>query len=205
VPRVLPSTERVTDAELVERALAGEASAFGELVERHHQAVFRAVLAALDAQVAEADDVAQEAWVAIHRRLGTFRGEASFRTWALAVAWRKALDRRRGLKSVLRRFVPIEADDTLTAAAGQRGSAPFLHLVGPSPERVVLHSEKVTAARKVIRTLPRKLRDPLLLVGSGDLSYEEIARLLGVPIGTVKWRVSEARRLVKTKLARLGY
>jgi RNA polymerase sigma-70 factor, ECF subfamily len=205
VPQAFPSTERVTDSELVERALAGEASAFAELVKRHHQAVFRAVLAALDGQVAEADDAAQEAWVAVHRRLGTFRGEASFRTWALAVAWRKAVDRRRGLKSMLKRFVPIEPDSMVTAAAGERGSAPLLHLVGPSPERAVLHAEMVGTARRIIRTLPRKLSDPLLLAGAGDLSYEEIARLLGVPIGTVKWRVSEARRLVKAKLTRLGY
>jgi RNA polymerase sigma-70 factor (ECF subfamily) len=58
---------------------------------------------------------------------------------------------------------------------------------------------------RLIRTLPRKLRDALLLAGSGDHTYEQIAGMLGIPIGTVKWRVAEARRVLKRKLSALGY
>ena len=54
--------------------------------------------------------------------------------------------------------------------------------------------------RKLIATLPRKLRDALLLAGSGDYTYEQIGVMLGVPVGTVKWRVSEARRILKMKM-----
>jgi RNA polymerase sigma-70 factor (ECF subfamily) len=56
--------------------------------------------------------------------------------------------------------------------------------------------------RKLIATLPRKLRDALLLAGSGDYSYEQISVMLGVPVGTVKWRVAEARRVLRVKLER---
>ena len=53
--------------------------------------------------------------------------------------------------------------------------------------------------------LPRKLRDPLLLASSGDYSYEQIAGMLRIPLGTVKWRVSEARKVLKVKMAAMGY
>ena len=59
--------------------------------------------------------------------------------------------------------------------------------------------------RRLIGTLPRKLRDALLLAGSGEYSYEQISHILEVPVGTVKWRVSEARRVLKQKLAAVGH
>ena len=58
---------------------------------------------------------------------------------------------------------------------------------------------------RLIGTLPRKLRDALLLAASGDHTYGQISQMLGAPVGTVKWRVSEARRRLKRRLARLGY
>jgi RNA polymerase sigma-70 factor (ECF subfamily) len=61
------------------------------------------------------------------------------------------------------------------------------------------------AISQVVRALPRKLRDPFLLAASGDHRYEEIATLLDIPIGTVKWRISEARKMIRTKLDRLGH
>jgi RNA polymerase sigma-70 factor (ECF subfamily) len=57
----------------------------------------------------------------------------------------------------------------------------------------------------LIAGLPPKLRDPLLLAASGEHSYTEMAAMLGVPVGTLKWRISEARRIVREKLQRLGY
>ena len=56
-----------------------------------------------------------------------------------------------------------------------------------------------------MKALPPKLRDPLLLAGSGDYSYDEIAAMLAIPVGTVKWRVSEARKQLRVKLTRLGF
>src|SRR5262249_7762045 len=106
-PSQPPSTECVTDRELVERARGGDASAFEELVGRHHRAALRAALAALGS-TEEADDVAQEAWIAVHARLGDFRQEASFRTWLLTIVWNKALDRRRRLGRALRRLVSLD-------------------------------------------------------------------------------------------------
>ena len=87
----------VTDAELVERARQGDAVAFGELVDRHRSAVYRAALAALRSP-ADAEDAAQDAFLTAYRRLSSFRGESSFKTWLLTIAWHQAINQRRGLK-----------------------------------------------------------------------------------------------------------
>ena len=74
-----------------------------------------------------------------------------------------------------------------------------------SQEDAVVDEELQRNVMRLIGTLPRKLRDALLLAGTGEHTYEEISQILGAPLGTVKWRVSEARRVLKKKLAALGY
>ena len=93
------STDCVTDADLVDRARQGDSAAFGELVDRHRMAVYRAALAALGSH-ADADDVAQETFVSAYRRLNGFRGDASFKTWLLTIAWNQSINRRRSLARV---------------------------------------------------------------------------------------------------------
>jgi RNA polymerase sigma-70 factor (ECF subfamily) len=193
---VTDATE-VSDLDLVRLAQAGDSEAFGELVERNRRAVFRAALAALGSP-AEADDVAQEAFVTAYRKLDGFRGEAAFRTWLLAITWRKALDRRTSMTRWLRRTITARDEDTPDIMDSQ--PAPLR-----SQEDDVAAEQLQRALRRLIGTLPKKLRDALLLAGSGEHSYDEIGRMLGAPVGTVKWRVSEARRLLKQKLAALGY
>jgi RNA polymerase sigma-70 factor (ECF subfamily) len=188
----------VSDLDLVRRAQDGDALAFGELVERNRRAVFRAALAAVG-NTAEADDVAQEAFVTAYRKLAGFRGESSFRTWMLSIAWRKALDRRKSVTRWLRLTVsPGNAgDDTLDVMDRVPSAA-------RSQEDDLASRELQRTLRRLIQSLPRKLRDALLLAGSGEYSYEQIAKMLDVPVGTVKWRVSEARRVLKQKLAAVG-
>jgi RNA polymerase sigma-70 factor (ECF subfamily) len=185
----------LSDLELVRQAQAGDSDAFGELVERNRRAVFRAALAAVG-NSAEADDVAQETFVTAYRKLSGFRAESAFRTWLLSIAWRKAIDRRKGLTRWLRLAGnrPEFGDDSVDV---------FDRVASPARP----HDEALAAAdlhrtvKKMIGTLPRKLRDPLLLVGSGDYTYEQIGVMLGAPVGTVKWRVSEARRILREKMA----
>ena len=100
----------MNDAELVARARQGDAAAFGELVDRHRAAVFRAARAALGSH-ADAEDAAQDAFLLAYRRLDTFRGQASFKTWLLTIAWRQAINRRRSLSSIWRRMARIESGD----------------------------------------------------------------------------------------------
>ena len=188
-----------SDLDLVRRAQAGDAEAFGELVERNRRAVFRAALAAVGS-AAEADDVSQEAFVTAYRKLSGFRGEAAFRTWLLAITWRKAIDRRNSMTRLLRRTVtPGDSGD---GAPDILDNAPA---PGRSQEDELAAAQLQRTLRRLIASLPKKLRDALLLAGSGEYSYEQISGMLGAPVGTVKWRVSEARRLLKQKLAALGH
>ena len=187
------STEGVNDPDLVERARRGDDAAFGTLVDRHRTSVFRAALAALGTRE-DAEEVAQEAFVAAYQHLADFREDATFKTWLLSIAWRKALTRRRNVKSFLRRFVqPPEDTEWQVPDAGR------------TQEQAVLDQELRGHIRREIARLTPKLRDSLLLASAGEHSYNDIAGLLGIPVGTLKWRVNEARRQLKARLAEVGY
>ncbi len=181
---------------LVRASQAGDRDAFGELVEIHERVVFRTALAALGDD-GEADDVAQEAFVIAWQRLGGFRQESSFRTWLLAITWRKALDRRRRHR---RWWSRVASPD------GAGGVAPVDRLESESadPERRTVASDLFRRTREEIARLSPKLRDTLLLATSGEHSYEQVAVLQGIPIGTVKWRVAEARRRLTARLRDLA-
>jgi RNA polymerase sigma-70 factor (ECF subfamily) len=184
----------VNDAELLARAREGNTEAFGELVARHQTAVFRAALAAMGSP-ADAEDVTQEAFISAYTRLSSFRGDASFKTWVLTIAWNQAINRRRSLRWWWTRTVNIDAPDVALEARSD----------GPNPEQMASGEQFRRAVRREILRLSPKLRDTLLLAQSGEYGYEEISAMLKKPVGTIKWRVSEARRLVKVRLRARGY
>jgi RNA polymerase sigma-70 factor (ECF subfamily) len=189
------------DLILVRRAQAGEVEAFGELVERNRRAVFRAALAAVGSAT-EADDVAQEAFITAFQKLDGFRGESSFKTWVLAITWRKAIDRR---KSVTRWMQRLVAPGRSSETGEEWNPMDRLASGGQSQEDELMTSDLQTRLKPLIASLPKRLRDALLLAGSGDHSYDEIGKMLRIPTGTVKWRVSEARKVLKQKMASMGY
>jgi RNA polymerase sigma-70 factor (ECF subfamily) len=190
-----------TDLDLVRLAQAGDLDAFGELVERNRRAVFRAALAAVGSAT-EADDVAQEAFVTAWRKLSGFRGDSQFRTWLLSITWRKAIDRRKGINRWLKLAATSSRDEAGEATFDMMDRVPSLD----RGQDVVLESGELQAQiRKLIGTLPRNLREALLLAGSGEHTYDEISAMLNAPVGTVKWRVAEARRVLRRKLAAIGY
>jgi RNA polymerase sigma-70 factor (ECF subfamily) len=181
----------VTDGELVGLARAGDAAAFSELVTRHQRAVYRATLAALGSP-SDAEDVTQEAFVLAFRKLNGFRGESSVRTWMVTIGWRLALNRRRG---PMRRLKQMFAIDGVEAVMPSRD---------PSPEAQVIDADLLTHVRRLIQRLSPKLRDALLLSTGSDLSSEEVAAMLEIPPGTLRWRVLEARRQLRERLQRQG-
>jgi RNA polymerase sigma factor (sigma-70 family) len=179
---------------LVALARTGDRAAFGRLLEDHLTAARRVALAAVG-QATDADEAVQDASVAAWTRLDALQDPAAFRGWFMRIVWRKALDRRRSLRSWLDRFAVSSPEDRpmeFTTA-------------DPSPDALLISRELELAIRQVVKALPRKLRDPFLLAASGDHRYEDIAAMLSVPIGTVKWRISEARRMIRMKLERLGH
>jgi RNA polymerase sigma factor (sigma-70 family) len=194
-----PGGEQVADPEtvrLVGLARGGDRTAFGRLIEQHLTAARRLALAAVG-QPSDADEAVQEASVVAWRKLDSLQDPGAFRAWFMRIVWRKALDRRRSIRTWFERFSSSSSGDTMPAF---EVAAP-----DPSPDALLISRELERAIAQVIRALPGRLRDPLLLAASGDHRYEEIAVLLGMPIGTVKWRISEARRVIRMKLERLGH
>jgi RNA polymerase sigma-70 factor (ECF subfamily) len=145
---------------------------------------------------AEAQDAAQDAFVMAWKRLSTFRGDAQFRTWLLAIAWRKALDRRRRLSLWHKRTSVAGRPGLRGADLVEPDPISVVAEPGASPETRTIAHDAADRVRREIAKLSPKLRDTLLLAASGEHSYEEIGALLGVPLGTVKWRVAEARRVL---------
>jgi RNA polymerase sigma-70 factor (ECF subfamily) len=212
-----------SDTELVARARGGDHTAFGELIDRHRRAVYRAALAALGSP-ADAEDAAQDAFINAYQRLGSFRGDASFKTWLLTIAWNQALNRRRSLRRWWRRSLHSpgqEGQDRregLDRQIGQVGRVGQVRRVGqagsgvddvatgdPSPEQAASDAQLRRHIIAEIRALSPKLRDALLLAQAGEYNYEEIAVMLGTAAGTIKWRVSEARRVIKKRLRERGH
>jgi RNA polymerase sigma-70 factor (ECF subfamily) len=185
------SIERVTDDELVAKARAGDADSFDQLVVRHQAAVFRAALAALR-HVHDAEEAAQDTFIRAWSRLDRFRGDSSFKTWLLTIAWNTALSRRRSVGQWWKRRAELDDANEIARSA-------------PGPEVEVGDRELTQHVRRAIHVLPPKLRDALLLAQSGEYEYAEIAAMLDVATGTVKWRVSEARKQVRARLQELGY
>src|SRR4051812_5401966 len=179
--RVAESTDCVTgiepsaatDLDLVRLAQAGDVEAFGELVERNRRAVFRAALACVGSP-AEADDVAQEAFVTAYRKLGTFRGDSQFRTWLLSITWRKAIDRRKSVSRWLRLTVAPPRDDSGEDTYDQMDR---IASGSRSQEDTVVDDELQRNVTRLIGTLPKKLRDALLLAGTGEHTYEQISQM----------------------------
>lgn len=187
---VAGSIERVTDEELVALARRGDTDAFDQLVGRHQAAVYRAALAALRVPE-DAEEAAQDALVRAWSSLGRFRGDSSLRTWLLTIAWNRAVSRRRTVSGWLRRKAPLDDAAGIAAASG-------------TPHDDLRARELRDRAARAIEALSPKLRDALLLSTSGEYDYGEIAAMLKIPTGTLKWRVAEARKQVRARLAALG-
>jgi len=191
----------VDDAELVSRARGGDAAAFGALVDRHRHAVYRAALAVLRSH-ADAEDAAQEAFVKAYRQLRGFRGDSSFKTWLLTIAWREAINRRRALKSIWRHVI---ADRGLRMADSSDDRAIDVAAADPDPEQMAHDNQLRRHITEAIDALTPKLRDVFLLAQTGEHTYDEIGAIVGAPLGTVKWRIFEARRVVREYLRQRGY
>jgi RNA polymerase sigma-70 factor (ECF subfamily) len=174
----------VTDLELVGQTRGGNTQAFGELVRRHHLTLYRFALRIVRSP-ADAEDVTQSAWLQAYRHVAGFHGDASVRTWLVAIVRNHALDHQRAARRRLRQ----DAGD-LDQAELQGACVSRL----PSPEDLLLFNEHRAHLTQAIHKLPGKLRDALRLWHSGRYSYAEMAAQRDVAIGTMKSRVCLARR-----------
>src|SRR5215467_16318605 len=174
----------MTDARLLTRCRAGDWPAFDELVVRHYSAAYRTARAIVRSHP-DAEDAVQDALMHAYSRLSSFRGDAAFKTWLVAIARNVAITRLRARRRRERTMAPPD-----TARLDQ------LRSCEPSPEDCVLDGERRRRMARCIDALPDRLRDALRLAHSGRHSYKQMGTLLGAPTGTIKSRVHEARLIV---------
>ena len=172
-----------SDDLLVGRARRGDLSAFGELVERHREVVYR--VSARMVGVDEAEDVTQDAFLRAFHRLDRFRGESPFRSWLLRIAHNAALD-----ALDRRRRDPVASDE--------RGPDHDAHVEArASADRTPADELEITERRQRLETKLEGLRPShravLVLRDLEGLAYEEIAELTEMPLGSVKARLHRAR------------
>jgi RNA polymerase sigma-70 factor (ECF subfamily) len=182
------------DGELVERWRAGDEVAFETLVRRHERRVFGLALRMLGSRE-EAEDVAQEVFLNLHRSGHRFRKEARFSTFVYRVAVNAALNRRRSLR---RRQTRLEG------LMRRQESGDDLPYTPRGPEDFALGNELWTRLQREILELGEALRAPLVLHDVEGLPYAEISNILGVAEGTVKSRIHRARRALRRQLGNLS-
>lgn len=181
------------DHDLVRRWQAGDEGAFEQLVRRHEKKVFRLLLRMMGNRE-EAEDVAQETFLSLHRHGHRFRGEARFSTFVYRVASNAALNRRRTLG---RNRARIQKLAVRQAAGDDLPQAPR------DPEDATIGVEVSAEVRRALDSLKPSLRLPVLLYDIEGLAYGEIAGILGVAEGTVKSRIHRARQALRVELAPL--
>jgi RNA polymerase sigma-70 factor (ECF subfamily) len=195
-PRAAVSDE--LEAALIARAQRGDRRAFEQLVERHAPQIWRVVWRILR-QTEDAEDVVQEVFLTAWQGLPGFRGEAKLSTWLHQIAVSRALNHADRAAEKLRR-ASTSMDRTVRAEAdGEAGRslAERLAAASPSPFQALSARERLAKLKECLERLPASWRAALALREGETLPYEEIARVLGIALGTVRSRLARARTNLK--------
>ncbi len=182
---------------IVERAKKGDREAFGVLVDQYKDKIYNYVSRMLSDPY-EAEDVTQEAFLRAYRSLPRFRGASSFHTWLYRIASNLAIDVVRKRK---RSEPTFSIDEPLESEEGEYERE--LPSEDGGPEQRATTRETRLAVRRAIMDLPEKLRDVMILYELQGETYEDIAEILDVPLGTVKSRLFNARNRLKENLRSL--
>ncbi len=185
--------DREADQALVERAQRGDKAAFGLLVGKYQRKLAR-LLSRLIRDPAEVEDVTQEAFVKAYRALSNFRGESAFYTWLYRIGVNTA---KNYLVSQNRRAPTSTAADADEAENFEDGDQ--LRDIN-TPENLLSSKQMADTVTTAMEALPEELRTAIVLREIEGLSYEEIAKIMDCPIGTVRSRIFRARDAVAEKL-----
>jgi len=188
IPNIVPSYTEQDDVTLVSASQVGDQDAFALLVQRHQRYVFNLVFRMLG-QYEEANEVTQDTFLAAWQGLPGFRGDARFSTWLYRIAYNCTLKQLEQRKRDQALQLAIQADQCID-----------------SDERVEAEIEahdRQTVVREHLSNLPAKYRVVLVLRHLQEMTYEEMAEILTVPIGTIKTHLFRARNLLKERLEAL--
>lgn len=189
-----PAAQIYRDALLVERLRQGEADAYEELLRTYADAVHNLVFRLLN-QPADAPDVVQEVFMKVYRNLGSFQGKSTLKTWIYRIAVNEAYNHRRWFSRHRRNEVDlVGADDTtlgLDEILPDRRRTPF--------EVTADHETRALIEEALLRINP-VFRSAVVLRDVEELSYEEIAEVLQISLGTVKSRILRGREALRVEL-----
>jgi RNA polymerase sigma-70 factor (ECF subfamily) len=180
-------SDGISDAECVQRLQHGETDAFEILLRRHEKAIFNLVYRMLG-DYDEAAEVSQEVFLSAFRAVGQFRGDANFSTWLYRIALNHSITRRKSLGTRQQRRVPIESADRLSDPQ-------------PGPPETLERKQIRERVQQALGQLDPQDAQVLLLRDLQDIPYDEVARVLEIPVGTVKSRLHRARQALKARLA----
>jgi len=178
------------EAQLVMELQAGSDAAFDYLVTYYHAGVYNLVYGILG-DAADAADVTQEVFLRVFRGIRGFRGGSSLKTWLYRVSVRQALNHRRWCWRHHRYQVSIDAEDETGHSALDLKDAEA------TPFDLTATHEMQATVRRALASVPAIFRSSVILRDLEGLSYEEIAEILEVSVGTVKSRILRGRRMLK--------
>jgi len=177
------------DAALVQRLRKGDARALDELYRRHREAAY-GIAYRLVGSREDALDVVQEAFIHVMRGIQTFRGQSSFRTWLYRIVTHASLDYRRWRS--LRTADRLDAESAVEpAATGPRQ---------PTPQAEAIAGDLRQAIDRALMNISEKNRAALVLYAIEGMSYQEVADVLGISVGTVMSRIFNARQRLRELL-----
>ena len=183
-----------SDEQIVERALTGDAEAFGEIVHRWERRIFALAYGMLGREE-DARDATQETFLAAFRNLRGFRGEAKVSSWLHRIAVNQCITRQR--RSKVRNEAAIEDEE-------ERHASSFASPLELSPARVAEGRENIDAVRRAVNSLPLDLRQVVLMKEFEELTFREIAEALDLPLSTVKSRLYTAMHQLQMRLQKFG-
>jgi RNA polymerase sigma-70 factor (ECF subfamily) len=186
-------SEREIDQQLVERAQRGDKRAVELLVEKYQRKLAR-LLSRLIRDPGEVEDVTQEAFIKAYRALPSFRGDSAFYTWL----YRIGINTAKNYLVAMGRRAPTSTEMEAEEAEGHE-SGELLRDIN-TPESLLLTKEIGNTVNSAIEALPEELRSAIQLRELEGMSYEEIAKLMDCPIGTVRSRIFRAREAIAERL-----
>lgn len=185
--------DNLPDNQLIQLSVAGSLEAFDALVARYQDRLVHSLTQALGSRD-DALEIAQQAFVSAWRRLDSFRQDAAFYSWLYRIAMNAAISRKRQ-----QRLSTTSLDNYVAAS----GHSPVDLNVDASPERQLESEEHVQLVQAALGKLAEEFRQPLVLKEIDGFSYDEIATILKIPIGTVRSRIFRARRELTEQLKRI--
>jgi len=179
---------------VVERCRRGDLAAFNDLVKRYEKQVYNFAFR-LTNNYDDASDIAQEAFLRVYGAIGNFRGDSSFTTWLYRITTNVFLDERKKARAHPQSSLDeyMELDESSVARQIEDPS--------PGPQAINEEAERNRVVQQAVDTLPDYQRAMVVLYHTQQKSYEEIAEIMDLPIGTVKSRLNRARLALKDKLS----